>query len=48
MIVEGRRTGTNYVDDTNGGILYPAGIEFTSAKDLPSKAKELLAEKRII
>ena len=48
LIVEGERIGTAYQDDTNGGILYPAGIEFTSAKDLPSKAKELLAEKRII
>ena len=32
----------------NGGLLYPAGIENTSAADLPGKAKKLLAEKNLI
>ena len=31
-----------------GGLLYSAGIENTSAADLPGKAKKLLAEKNII
>ena len=37
-----------YVNDSNGGILYSAGIEGTSIANLPTEVRELLAKKRII
>ena len=44
----GKRTGNAYVNDNIGGIVYPAGIEFSSAKDLPQTARQILSDNRII
>ena len=44
----GARFNGSFNDETKGGILYPAGIEFTSAKDLPNQAREILANNNII
>ena len=46
--LEGKRTGNAYINDNIGGIVYPAGIEFSSAKDLPQTARQILSDNRII
>jgi hypothetical protein len=46
--VTGARFNGSFNDTTKGGILYPAGIELTSAKDLPQQAREILANNNII
>ena len=46
--LEGKRNSNAYVDDRIGGIVYPAGIDLTSAKNLPQTARQILSDNRII
>lgn len=46
--VQGQRFIPPFPSSSQGGLLIPSGIELTSAKDLPQRARTILAEARII
>ena len=49
LMLEGKRDYPNYVNNYyEGGIIYPAGIELSTAKDLPQQARQILSDNRII
>jgi len=49
LMLEGKRDYPPYVNNYyEGGIIYPAGIELSTARDLPQQARQILSDNRII
>lgn len=50
VVIDAKTSGSTSPGSNNfsGGVVYPASIELTSHKDLPSKAREILTENNII